>query len=753
MIYLLCAAVATSTAGINSTLGSFPRGVFILLAAIPDLSLSDLLAIGCIVTVIEHVRSIERRSDIVKVLYRVTAIAISMVAAYMAYQLISRIGSYNSFPAALIFSSLALLFCCRLITGLLPHEATSPLDLCEMRFRRLLPWAIAAAYIAAMVRCASLYTGFHAGLISLPLLLVVGRGCRALLAAKERHNNEMRELYERSVEALAVAVDAKDGSTNSHVSRVQTYAQAVGRQLALSSAELEALQVAALLHDVGKLAIPEYILLKPGPLTPEEWEKMQTHADLGAQMIERMKFPDAVAAIIKAHHEKWDGTGYPVRLSHSDIPIGARILSAVDALDALASDRPYRRALSLKDAMDTIREEAGKSFDPQVVAALSVIYHELERPGPEMAANKNRPPAFEGSAPASVLNPIMTAALESRLLQRLAEDLGHALTLEEVFAHLENYLRQTIPVDTIGVYIRREERLEPIYVGGAHERLFSRQPFAVSSGGPSGWVAQHRAPILNADPALESCYRNDSIVVRKLLSMVGVPFEGRDGMAGVLAIYHGSRDAFTREHLRVLQAAGAHVGMAAENALKYHDAESSAETDQLTGLFNARSLRMHLERELSRATRDGSSLAVLVCDLDGFKQVNDGFGHLKGNEVLRVFAQLLREASRDSDYLFRMGGDEFVILQPGIREEGCTPQIERLRSAAIEAGWRACGEECLSISVGAAFFPGDGLDAEALLDEADRRMYVSKRAHKLLRNRKLEHTSQEAAFSAEVTAA
>lgn len=261
--------------------------------------------------------------------------------------------------------------------------------------------------------------------------------------------------------------------------------------------------------------------------------------------------------------------------------------------------------------------------------------------------------------------------------------------------------------------------------------------------------------MLNGDPALESCYRNDSMVVRKLLSVAAVPIRGRDGLEGVLAVYHGSREAFTREHLRVLQAASPHVGMAVENALKYHRAESSAETDQLTGLFNARSLRTHLERELSRATRDGSSLAVLVCDLDGFKQVNDNFGHLKGNEVLQVFAGLLREACRDSDYLVRMGGDEFVILQPGMQQDVCVPQIERLRAAALEAGWKACGEECLSISVGAAFFPTDGATAEALLDEADRRMYASKRAHKLLRrSAKVEDVSQRGALlSAEAPAA
>ena len=152
-----------------------------------------------------------------------------------------------------------------------------------------------------------------------------------------------------------------------------------------------------------------------------------------------------------------------------------------------------------------------------------------------------------------------------------------------------------------------------------------------------------------------------------------------------------------------------------ESALRYQEAEESAVTDHLTGIPNARSLAIHLKRELARSSRENSTIGVLVCDLDGFKQVNDRFGHLKGNEVLQHVANGLRETCRGSDYLARMGGDEFVLVLPDLKEELSPSYLDRLRGVALEAGWTVCGEECLSMSVGAAIYPLDGCDAEQVI--------------------------------------
>ncbi len=178
------------------------------------------------------------------------------------------------------------------------------------------------------------------------------------------------------------------------------------------------------------------------------------------------------------------------------------------------------------------------------------------------------------------------------------------------------------------------------------------------------------------------------------------------------------------------------MALAIENALKYQQAESSATTDYLTGLPNARSLFMQLDRELARCKRDNTSLTVMVADMDGFKQINDRFGHLEGNRVLRLFAQALKDSCREYDYIARMGGDEFVVIAPGLAAEAAGKRSEQMRDLARHAGSEVCAEDILSLSVGRAVYPADGDDAEQLLAEADRRMYLEKQKHLAYKDRR-----------------
>jgi len=201
-------------------------------------------------------------------------------------------------------------------------------------------------------------------------------------------------------------------------------------------------------------------------------------------------------------------------------------------------------------------------------------------------------------------------------------------------------------------------------------------------------------------------------------------------VVGVLTLYHAHADAFSRDHVRILTAIQSKLALSVENALKFRMAESSATTDYLTGLPNARSLFLHLDSELARCKRTTMPLTVLVCDLDGFKQVNDRFGHLVGNQVLRSIAQKLKEACREYDYAARMGGDEFVLVLPGLKPETVQATESRLHRLAVEVGREVCGESLLALSVGHASYPTAGLDAEDLLAAADRRMYVEKQEHR-----------------------
>ena len=221
-----------------------------------------------------------------------------------------------------------------------------------------------------------------------------------------------------------------------------------------------------------------------------------------------------------------------------------------------------------------------------------------------------------------------------------------------------------VPYDAIAIYMQRDNELVPEYVNGDNYRLFNSLRIPLGQG-LSGWVAQNRKPIVNGNPSVEPGYLNDPSKFSTLSSALAVPLEGVSGMIGVLALYRAERDAFTSDNLRILLAVSSKMALSIENALKYQQAENSATTDYLTGLPNARSLFLQLERELARCKRDKSSLTVMVSDMDGFKQINDRFGHLEGNRVLRLFAQALKESCREYDYVARMGGDEFVVDRSG----------------------------------------------------------------------------------------
>lgn len=610
-----------------------------------------------------------------------------------------------------------------------------------------LPYFVAGSLIAALFDVARSQFGWQ-----IPLLLIVALYLpyRAYLLYLEkveaglRHAEEMAALHLRTIEALALAIDAKDETTQQHLQRVQVYAVEIGKELGLSETELEALRAAALLHDIGKLAVPEHIISKPGRLTPEEFERMKIHPVVGAQILERVRFPYPVAPIVRSHHERWDGTGYPDRLKGEEIPIGARILSAVDTLDALATDRQYRKALPLDEAIGVILSEAGKAFDPRVVEVLARRYRELEKMAREQSVDSLKlskdvevrggeapaagfetaaQPSAAGPAP-DFLNQIAAARQEAHELFELTHNLGTSLSLDDTLSMLSVRLKRIIPYDAMAVYLKKEQVLEPVFVVGENARLFASLRIPLGQG-LSGWVAETGREILNGNPSVEPGYLNDATKYSTLQSALAVPLEGLNGIVGVLTLYRADRNAFSRDHMRVLLAVSSKLALAVENALRYHQAESSATTDFLTGLANARSLFHHLESELARARREETPLTVAVIDVDNFKLINDERGHLEGNRLLRILGESLRAHCREYDYVARMGGDEFVLVFSGLGRDLAEMRLAHLKRD-VEEDVRARSGYDLILSVGWASWPQDGRDAEALLSTADREMYRAK---------------------------
>src|ERR1700684_3951235 len=452
------------------------------------------------------------------------------------------------------------------------------------------------------------------------------------------------------------------------------------------------------------------------------------------------------------------------------MPIGARILSAVDYLDALASDRQYRRAMPLDEVMQRLTAESGKSFDPKVVDVLKRRYRTLENlalansarggslglPAETKITQGTAPAAgYENAAvsdapgrEATFLSSIAAARQEAQSLFELSQDLGASLSLGETLSVFSVKLKPMVPYDAIAIYIKREAELIPEYVNGDNYRLFSSLRIPVGHG-LSGWVAHNRKPIINGNPSVEPGYLNDPSKFSTLRSALAVPLEGISGVIGVLALYRGERDAFATDHLRILLAVSGKMALSIENALKYQQSKNSATTDYLTGLPNARSLFVHLSRVLARCRRTTTTLAVMVCDLDNFKQINDLYGHLEGDNLLKDFAGHLREICRGYDYVARMGGAEFVVVAPGLSTDAAAKKIEQIRPLARQAGFDVCGEDILSLSVGVAVSPVDGNDAEQLLTEADRRMYLEKQKQPATKDQRL-HTRMKCRLTIEL---
>ncbi len=761
--FLCYLAVAILASGLKVQLpgidGTMSVNFLFILLGVMELSLPETLVIGCTATLVQSVWQARKRLDPVKVLFNVAGMMANASAfTYATFHWLS--GRFaSSKPILLMLAALVFFFANTLPISVVISltEGKSTRKIWKECYFWSFPYYLVGAAAVGLVGIVNRSAGWQTSLLVLPLIYWVYRSYRLYLGRLEaekarvevekHHVEEIASLNMRTIEALALAIEAKDHTTHTHLQRVRTYAVEVAKELNLGVDQIEALRAAALLHDIGKLAVPEQIINKPGRLTPEEFEKMKVHPLVGAEILERVAFPYPVAPIVRSHHERWDGTGYPEGLVGEQIPIGARILAAVDCLDALASHRQYRQALPLIEAMEKVKERSGTWFDPHVVQILVDRYVELERQA-QMIENEvstlglsKSVKVERGLAPATgfertestqtgventdFLTSIASARQEAQTMFELSQDLGVSLSLSETLSVLSMRLRRLIPFDSIAVFVNRNGWLLPELVSGENFRVLSSLKVRVGEG-LCGWVAQNSKPIVNGNPQVEAGYVIDPERHATLQSALVVPLEGLNGVVGVLAMYHTNRDAFTADHLRILLAVASKVALSIENALKYQQAESSATTDFLTGLPNARSLFVHLAQEVSRCRRMKTSLAVMVCDIDGFKQINDSFGHLEGDKLLREFCTRLKDVCRGYDYVARMGGDEFVITAPGLTAEAAKEKAERLNQAAVEAGRHVCGRELITLSVGTTFCPEDGYDVERLLAEADRRMYSMK---------------------------
>ncbi|MEQ1758000.1 MAG: diguanylate cyclase [Vicinamibacterales bacterium] len=595
---------------------------------------------------------------------------------------------------------------------------------------------VTAVAVAAFALTHSSTWLLGAGLVAV-YLLARAHGITLRRVEEERRDAlQMSELHLATIEALALAIDAKDHTAQHHVRRVQFFAARLGTELAVSEAELAGIRTAALLHDVGKLAVPEHILTKPGPLTAEEWRKVRSHPQVGAEIIAAIPFPFPVAPLVLSHHERWDGMGYPSGLKHEQIPLGARILAVADYYDSLISPRSYRPAMGQDTAADVLRHESGKALDPNVVGAFLKILPALQADLPDSAHDLSDRPAMtpEESAAgrSTVLDDIALAHREMYALYEIAQSMGTSLGVRDTMTLIASKLAALVPFSTCALFLSGSapESLQCQFATGVDAELLTG--LSTRHGhGLAGWVARNKRSIVNARPGteLEAAGLDPRTALQSALVC---PLVFGQHLIGAIAVYHTDASFYRDDHRRLLERVSEQAAAVIHNAIVFERTQQDSLTDPLTGLPNTRFMFTHLTRELARADRHKVELSLLVMDVDEFKDINDTYGHRVGDRALREVARVLRAAIRPYDVCVRYAGDEFVVVLSGCGSDEVEEKRRELQdvidSTVVDVGGGVLIP--ISVSIGAAVFPHDGDTSEALIARADSRMYADKGVRK-----------------------
>lgn len=564
---------------------------------------------------------------------------------------------------------------------------------------------------------------------------------------------QLADLYLATIKSLALAIDAKDQYTHQHILRVQRYAVATAVEMGLTGNELEGVNTGALLHDIGKLGVPEYVLLKPGRLTDEEFAKIKEHPRIGADILSPVEFPWPVLPAVKYHHEKWDGTGYPEGLAGENIPLPGRILAVADVYDALTSTRSYRNAWTHEKAIEVIRKDSGTHFDPRVVQAFMAVIDGIVS---EMASEGYGPLAARTGAGAAAASPaasradaaardIQRASGELWALYEVAQTLSSSLGLQETLDILSRKLEAILP-GTACLFLLREgddDALSVRTVVGVNHEFFAGCR-TLGPGSTSVSVAARRETFRGA-------YDSDDLMLNgvpgtpwtPLHASLIVPIVHQEQVLGTINLYHPEPDAFGAHDQQLLEMIAQRAALALYNGLLFDRTRSHALTDPLTGLYNVRYLTQWVDERCARAAATAAAaaaapaapFALLCLDLDSFKPINDNFGHQKGDQVLADLGRLFREAVRKDDIVARYGGDEFLVVLEGANRAEAEAMAERLRATVenYDPGLLhpRLGALRLGVSVGSACFPADGTDCATLLSIADANMYQTKTERKL----------------------
>jgi len=647
----------------------------------------------------------------------------------------------------------------------------SPGRVAALRLSRTCQLIIAAAWLVSAIGVACTAATPRAGLpgtvaLGLALLLLASlaflqrrsRSAVSALAEDCRRANQLASLNAAVIASFAMAIDAKDQHTHGHTERVREIARLIGEEVGLNADELEALKTAAMLHDIGKLAVPDYILSKPDQLTQEEMKKVKTHTLVGAAILEPVQFPWPVIPIIRSHHEWYDGSGYPDGLAGEQIPLGARILAVADVYDALLSHRPYRPAMTVQEAAAFMRERAGSQFDP---SALNACFRVLaaqqasDRFGFIFDSNALALGPQDTPGQRAIYMDIKQAHQELLALYEIVQTMGQSLNVEETVDLVISKTKRIIDFSTCVLFICEPEEgdIVAFRAAGLYSEQIQGRRMRLGSG-VSGMVVK------TGKAAGLGCAAGDDLILLlgpekrhcALTEVLTAPLGTDVDIIGCLTLYRPGDRPFTEDDERLVSAVARQATVAINNARQYELTRQSALTDQLTGLHNARYFFMRLEQELSRARRDHKPVSLIAIDLNNLKQINDNFGHQQGDRALRILAEVFNRHVRDYDTVVRYAGDEFFIILPDTTNQKAYETANRIKRAVRDTRLEIPPNRTVTLSgsFGVATFPGDAKEPDALIAVADRAMYADKNLNRqaaLLIAGEARHAAESAAFS------
>ncbi len=543
-----------------------------------------------------------------------------------------------------------------------------------------------------------------------------------------RHLSQLSSLYMSTIETLAMAIDAKDQITHGHIRRVQHYAIGLARALGVTDREqISAIEAASLLHDMGKLAVPEYILNKPGPLTPAEFEKMKLHASVGADILSAIEFPYPVVPIVRHHHECWNGTGYPDGLRGSEIPIGARILSVVDCFDALTSDRPYRPRLSDAEALKILIERRGSMYDPLIVDTFVGVHTAIAPPATAHSQSDReglsaitRGISGGDSAPSDArLEDISASTEETLALYDLARTLTGRVDLITASDAIAKHLRRFMPASSCVLYVYDEasDELLAAHVTGENAEHFLglRIPRGQRL---TGWVAANKQTILNSDPVLDLGEVARGMRPR-LQSCLSTPLVSNSTVIGVLTVYSTDRDAFTDDHRRIIEVVARQVSttiqQTASDETNTRFAKGSAETSH-----KQQPLRALIVSSNPQTDDASSGFGVILVALESLTTSGQRGGR-DGEQGVRRAAEAVKKALPEAEILFRYETGELVVVLMQTGQETLRGLASRIVDNIAEQNSQSADGGHLVVRVGTASSPIDGFTLEALIDAARRK--------------------------------